>query len=191
MNSKKSTLRHIFLKASNERALKSKNVKTVLRTVRQYELTFQELLPKKICDPTVPQVSYFLFWSWNKTKNFVRKRIFGFLPTFWKNEVVDQAFWKKPWKSLFLWLNWDSRAYKQLQLFYGFSSESWSTISFFQNVGRNPKIRFLTKFYFCFNSKMCKYETWGTLWPHIFSAMILVKIGQNQTILEISACIGA
>ena len=47
MNSKKSNLRHIFLKASNERALKSKNVKTVLRTVRQYELIFQELLPKK------------------------------------------------------------------------------------------------------------------------------------------------
>ena len=77
------------------------------------------------------------------------------------------------------------------KLFQGFFQKAWSLTSFFQNVGRNPKNHFLTKFYFCFNSKMCKYETWGTFWSHIFSALILVKIGQNQTILEISACIGA
>ena len=34
---------------------------------------------------------------------------------------------------------------------------------FCPNQDRNPKNFFQTKFYFCFNSKTRKYETWGTV----------------------------
>ena len=84
--------------------------------------------------------------------------------------------WAQNWENSWFWLKWDYRASKPL--FHDFFQRAWSYTSFFQNLVRNSKICLLTKFYFCFNSKTRKYETWGTAWSHIFFNLILVKIRQ-------------
>ena len=51
-------------------------------------------------------------------------------------------------------------------------------------LGRNPKNRFLTKFYFCFNSKMCRFESWETVWSQFFLRWFWSKFVKIRQILK-------